>query len=84
MIEKCVYGKLGSEKETVKPLQFSVSGAVGVQLNATKRIGIYMEPGVAYFFDDGSSVQTIRKRKIRLISIYRQVSDLHINEKTFL
>ena len=61
MIEKCVYGKLGSEKETVKPLQFSVSGAVGVQLNATKRIGIYMEPGVAYFFDDGSSVQTIRK-----------------------
>ncbi len=61
MIEKCVYGKLGSEKETVKPLQFSVSGAVGVQLNATKRIGIYMEPGVAYFFDDGSDVQTIRK-----------------------
>ena len=61
MIEKCVYGKLGSEKETVKPLQFSVSGAVGVQLNATKRIGIYMEPGVAYFFDEGSSVQTIRK-----------------------
>ena len=31
MIEKCVYGKLGTEKETVKPLQFSVSGAVGEQ-----------------------------------------------------
>lgn len=61
MIEKCVYGKLGTEKETVKPLQFSVSGAVGAQLNATKRIGIYVEPGVAYFFDDGSDVQTIRK-----------------------
>ena len=29
MVEKCVYGKLGSEKETVKPLQFSVSGGVG-------------------------------------------------------
>ena len=61
MIEKCVYGKLGTEKETVKPLQFSVSGAVGAQFNATKRVGIYVEPGVAYFFDDGSSVQTIRK-----------------------
>lgn len=61
MIEKCIYGKLGSEKETVKPLQFSVSGAVGAQLNATKKIGIYVEPGVAYFFDDGSDVQTIRK-----------------------
>ena len=61
MIEKCVYGKLGTEKETVKPLQFSVSGAVGAQFNATKRVGIYVEPGVAYFFDDGSDVQTIRK-----------------------
>ena len=61
MIEKCVYGKLGTEKETVKPLQFSVSGAVGAQFNATKRVGIYVEPGVAYFFDDGSYVQTIRK-----------------------
>ena len=28
--------KLGTEKETVKPLQFSVSGAVGAQFNATK------------------------------------------------
>ena len=61
MIEKCVYGKLGTEKETVKPLQFSVSGAVGAQFNATKRVGIYVEPGGAYFFDVGSDVQTIRK-----------------------
>lgn len=61
MVEKCVYGKIGSEKETVKPLQFSVSGAVGAQLNATKRIGIYVEPGVSYYFDDGSDIQTIRK-----------------------
>lgn len=61
MIEKCVYGKLGTEKETVKPFQFSLSGAVGAQLNATKKVGIYVEPGVAYFFNDGSGVQTIRK-----------------------
>ncbi len=61
MVEKCVYGKLGSEKETVKPLQFSVSGGVGMQFNATKRLGFYVEPGVAYYFNDGSDVQTIRK-----------------------
>ncbi|MBX9189522.1 outer membrane beta-barrel protein [Bacteroides sp. K03] len=61
MIEKCVYGKLGSEKQTVKPVQLSVAGAVGAQFNATKHVGIYVEPGVAYFFDDGSNVQTIRK-----------------------
>ena len=63
-MEKCVYGKVGTEKETVKPLQFSVSGAVGAQLNATKQVGIYVEPGVAYFFDDGSDVQTIRKENL--------------------
>ncbi|MFV0587464.1 hypothetical protein [Bacteroides reticulotermitis] len=61
MVEKCIYGKLGSEKETVKPLQFSVSGGVGAQLNATKRLGVYVEPGVAYYFKDGSDVETIRK-----------------------
>ena len=61
MVEKCVYGKLDGEKLTVNPLQFSVSGAVGAQVNATKHVGVYVEPGVAYFFDDGSRVQTIRK-----------------------
>lgn len=61
MIEKCVYGKRGKDKLTIDPLQFSVSGAVGAQFNATKHVGIYVEPGVAYFFDDGSDIQTIRK-----------------------
>lgn len=61
MVEKCVYGKVAGEKVNVKPLQLSVMGAVGAQYNATRHIGIYVEPGVAYFFDDGSRVQTIRK-----------------------
>jgi len=61
MVEKCVYGKVGSDKQTVKPLQFSLAGGVGGQLNITNRIGIYVEPGVSYFFDDGSDVETIRK-----------------------
>lgn len=60
-MEKCVYGKVGNKDETVKPLQFSVMGAVGAQYNVSNRVGIYVEPGVSYFFDDGSDVQTIRK-----------------------
>lgn len=60
-VEKCVYGKVGSEKETVKPLQLSVMGAVGAQYNVSNRVGIYIEPGVSYFFDDGSAIETIRK-----------------------
>ena len=61
MMEKCVYGKLAGEKIDVDPLQFSVMGAVGAQFNVTQRIGIYVEPGVSYYFDDGSEIQTIRK-----------------------
>lgn len=62
-VEKCVYGSLGSEKQTVKPLQLSVSAAIGAQLNVSQRIGLYIEPGVSYYFKDGSDVQTIRKER---------------------
>ncbi|MDO4163671.1 MAG: outer membrane beta-barrel protein [Bacteroides sp.] len=70
MVEKCIYGKIGNDTETVKPLQFSVMGAVGLQVNATKRIGIYLEPGVSYYFDDGSNVETIRKETPLNISFH--------------
>lgn len=60
-VEKCVYGKIGSKSETVKPLQVSVMGAVGAQYNVSNHVGVYVEPGVSYFFDDGSPIQTIRK-----------------------
>lgn len=60
-IEKCIYGKIANDKETVKPIQLSVMGAVGAQYNISNRVGIYVEPGVSHFFDDGSPVETIRK-----------------------
>ena len=60
-VEKCVYGKLGSDDLSQRPWQFSVLGAVGVQYNLSKRVGIYAEPGVSYYFDDASSLQTLRK-----------------------
>lgn len=62
-VEKCVYGKLGNETQTVKPVQFSVLGALGAQYNLSHRWGLYVEPGVSYYFDDGSKVQTIRKER---------------------
>lgn len=41
--------------------QFSVTGGAGVQLNVAQQLGIYVEPGVRYYFDNGSAVQTIFK-----------------------
>ena len=60
-IEKAIHGKLGNEKISDKPLQFSVMAGLGVQANITTHFGIYIEPGVAYFFKNNSKIQTIRK-----------------------
>lgn len=73
-VEKCVSGDLetvyvtgNSERETessslhVNELQWSLSAAAGAQVNFTSAFGLYVEPGVAYYFDDGSDVETFRK-----------------------
>ena len=73
-VEKCVSGSLetvyvtGSNEHEkinssldVDPLQWSVTGAVGAQVNFTRQIGLYIEPGIAYYFDDGSDIETFRK-----------------------
>lgn len=61
-IEKCVHGKIGDMKISAKPWQFSVLGGIGAQFNITKHFGLYAEPGLAYFFDNNSNIQTIRKK----------------------
>jgi len=74
-VEKSVSGKLhttyvvsgdksqtsGTEDVKVKPLQWSLSAAAGAQFKITDKLGIYAEPGVVYYFDDGSNVTSIRK-----------------------
>lgn len=73
-VEKCVSGRLESVTVTnggnrtsertsleVDPLQWSVAAAAGAQVNFTSRLGLYLESGVAYYFDDHSGVETIRK-----------------------
>ena len=51
----------GEEDIKVKPLQWSLSAAAGAQFKITEKLGVYAEPGVVYYFDDGSNVNTIRK-----------------------
>ena len=47
-----------TNKLSMKELQWSVNAAAGIQLNITKEVGIYAEPGVGYYFDNGSDVKT--------------------------
>ena len=43
--------------------QWSVNALAGVQYNFSSLVGIYAEPGVSYYFDNGSNVSTIYKDK---------------------
>lgn len=76
LAEKCVSGKLKKEyilnkraekKETQnldeKPLQWSVNASAGLQYNIIPSVGLYAEPGISYYFNDGTSLKTIYKDK---------------------
>ena len=74
LTEKCVSGKttheyvISGEKKkheaedvAAKPWQLSVNAALGAQLDVLRNVGVYVEPGVSYYFDDRSSLSTIYK-----------------------
>lgn len=76
LAEKCVSGTTDEgyvENNTIKytntqdisskPLQMSVNAGVGIQFDFIDNVGIYAEPGLSYYFDDGSALQTIYKEK---------------------
>ena len=72
LAEKCVSGKTSMkyyidnkpmqtehENRTVKPLQWSANASMGMQFNINKTVGLYAEPGISYYFDNGSDIKTI-------------------------
>lgn len=76
LTEKCVSGKTTHEyvisgekkkRETedvaAKPWQLSVNAALGAQFDVLRNVGVYVEPGVSYYFDDRSPLSTIYKEK---------------------
>lgn len=76
LVEKCVSGttddgyvvnntvqQTNTHNISTKPLQMSVNAGVGIQFNVIDNVGIYAEPGLSYYFDDGSALQTIYKEK---------------------
>lgn len=74
LAEKCVAGKIsGHETINGKPAvkktadihenqwQFSLNTAAGVQFCMTDELGIYVEPGISYYIDNGSNLNSIYK-----------------------
>lgn len=75
-VEKCVSGHaatryvlrgrpVSSERRdiSVAPLQWSVAAAAGLQYDLSPRTGLYIEPGVGYYFDNGSETETAYSRR---------------------
>lgn len=44
-------------------MQWSANAAVGVQYDLVPQIGVYVEPGAKYYFDNGSQIKNIFKDK---------------------
>ncbi len=51
----------GGAKERLRdrPFQLSVNASVGLQFNIINKVGLFVEPGVSYYFDDGSSIRHV-------------------------
>ena len=50
----------GKETTLDVPCQWSMSLGLGIQYDLTPHLGIYMEPSLQYFFDDGSNLKSYR------------------------
>ena len=44
-------------------MQWSVNGSIGIQYDFVPQLGIYVEPGVKYYFDNGSAIENTFKDK---------------------
>lgn len=74
LVEKNVAGRLTSnyyldnqleistrEKISSKELQWSVNTAIGLEYQLSNTIGLYAEPGIAWYFKNSSELETIYK-----------------------
>ncbi len=52
-----------TEKVSENRPQFSASAAAGVEYNFTDNAGVYVEPGISYYIDNGSDVDNVYKKR---------------------
>lgn len=74
-LDKCISGKMTSdfsingavwskvERYSERPFQLSSTLSGGVSYSIDPLVSIYAEPGVSYYFDDGSTLETIYKTR---------------------
>ena len=67
LVEKMVKGSRTTQGMTnsvsIHPLQVSVNGAAGAEFKFNDDLSLYAEPALNYYFDNGSSIQTLYQEK---------------------
>ena len=57
MVEKCIRADLETGSTGKKPWQWSVNAAAGAEYTFIRQLGVYLEPSLGYYFDDGTSLE---------------------------
>ena len=80
MVEKCVRADLEAGSISKKPWQWSVNAAAGAEYTFIRQLGVYLEPSLGYYFDDGTSLEHYYKEHPLAPSIEFGLR-LHLNDK---
>ncbi len=59
-VEKCVYAKQGDTNLKMHKLQWSVNSAIGAQYHIARHLAVFVEPGVSYYWGNGTDIKTYR------------------------
>ena len=62
-VKACVTTEGTETKLEKDDLQWSVNAAAGVQYNFIPQLGIYVEPGIKHYFDNGSHIRNFFKHR---------------------
>ena len=57
LLEKCIDAHVSDGDIDQRPWQFSLNAAAGAEYNITRQFGLYLEPALGYYFNDGTSLQ---------------------------
>ena len=57
MLEKCVKAEVSEGDIDTHPWQCSINAAAGAEYNFTRQFGVYLEPSLGYYFNDGTKLE---------------------------
>lgn len=79
MVEKCIRADFEGGSVGKKPWQWSVNAAAGAEYTIIRQLGVYLEPSLGYYFDDGTILEHYYKEHSLTPSVEFGLR-LHLNE----